>query len=365
MRRLVLSAATALALLPALASAAAADPGCGGVGKPPCTILRPVAAPAHRWVDVAAPVCVVAVGGLGSRGDDRFFEPLLDLARVASDGRPIQPYRFGLDRADRYPYDTSGAIDRSASRLRGLLRDLSDECFSVSVVAHSMGGVVADRAFSMGVSAADGVTGYVALSSPHNGAFAARALRLGVELDDTFASVASGAARALGLQDPTSAAVRDLAERRAPRPPRGIEVVRQRLVHDLTVLRGDLVDRRYDTREYLPGSLQEIDGHGGILSNALARDVALTVIRDRRVPTDPRSAAEIVTTGAVSMAIEEKWRGVVAVGGLALADVAVGSAIGAAVRDRSTAPIAHLANALVDHLADGAELLIAAAGATK
>ena len=285
---LALALAAAGLQVPLAASPASADPGCAPLGTPACTILRPIAAPAHRRVEASAPSCVVTVGGLGSSPIDGFFDPLLAGARTAEDGRGIVTIRFGYDRSDRHPYDTYGAIDVSAAHLRSLVRDLEDECFAIDVVAHSMGGAVVDRAFSMGMSSRDGVRTYLPLASPHNGSFAARALRLGVELDDTFASAASAIARATGWHDPTSAAVGDLAEHRAPRPPRGVETVRQRLVTDLTVLRRDSVDRRYDVREYLVGSLAELEGHGGIARNEHVRDVVARTLRAHAVPPDGR-----------------------------------------------------------------------------
>ncbi len=373
-------AGAVLALVPvfalAFATTAAADSGCGAIGKPPCTILRPVPAPSHRSVPADAPACVVVVGGLGSPPNDDFFDPILDHLEVAADGRPILNVRFGHDRGDRYGYDTYGAIDRNAAQLRALVRDLSDECFTIDLLAHSMGGVVADRAFSMGLSSTDGVATYVPLSSPHNGSFAARAIRLGVELDDAFADAASAVARGTGLHDPTSAAVRGLAERRKPRPPRDVATVRPRLVSDLTVLRRDNVDRRYDVREYLPASGAEAEGHGGIVRNARAQNVAVRTIREHRVPPDDRSAAEIGAASLASRTVERYWGGLVAFGGLALASVAIGSAVGGAARDAADAigegeglggaasavggDAAALADRAVDHFSDGIELVRAA-----
>ena len=153
-----------------MASPASADLGCGRLGRPACTILRPVAAPAHRWVEADAPACIVIVGGLGSPPTDAFFDPLLADVDTTEDGRSFVKIRFGYDRGDRYRYDTYGAIDVNAASLVSLVRDLDDECFTIDLVAHSMGGVVVDRAFSMGLSSADGVSTYLPLASPHNGA---------------------------------------------------------------------------------------------------------------------------------------------------------------------------------------------------
>jgi hypothetical protein len=300
------------------------------------------------------------VGGLGSPPNDDFFDPILDRLGTTSDGRPFRAFRFGWDRGDRYRYDTYGAIDRSALTLRALIRDLSDECVTTDVLAHSMGGVVADRAFSMGVSAADGVTAYVPLASPHNGSFDARAVRFGVELDDTYAALASTVAQRTGLHDPTSAAVRDLAVRRSPRPPRGVVAVRQKLVHDLMVLHGDLADRRMDVRELLPTSLDEFEAHSGIVHNARAVDVAVRTIREHAVPGDDRTDAERRAAFLAARAVQRYWGGVVAAAGLAMADVAAGAVISGAVRNGDADDLGEFGERLGSHLADGADLVQAA-----
>lgn len=339
LRPLVAALALAPALLVATSTSAAAE------GRPPCTnaprhvsctILRPDPTGATRPDTFGAPECIVLVGGLGSKLEeiDPFFAPVLGHLVAAGDGRPYRIVDFGVKNAAAHPFAPYGAISLNASHLRGLVRELSAECSAIDVVAHSMGGAVADRAFSMGLSVDDGVVTYLPLSSPHNGSFAARALRVGVDLDDTYASVVSALAQRTGLHDPTSDAVRDLARPpRAPRPPRGVATVRQRLVNDLFVLRRDNIDRRVDVREYLAGLGEIVDGHGGVVRNAHVQVVVEQTIRAHAVPPDERPVLEVKTASLASRAVERYWGGVVAAAGLVLADVAVGSAVEGAVVD--------------------------------
>lgn len=322
-----------MAALLVLASspASADDRGCVERGRPACSILRPptpVRAAAGSGVDQ----CVVLVGGLGSETgrDDHFFDRLVAGLRGTAGYRFI---RFGLEPDTLgHSFDTYGAIGTNARSLRALVRDLSASCRSIDVLTHSMGGAVADRAFSMGLAEIPGVTTYLPLSAPHNGAFAARAVRLGVGLDDTYASLASSLAVRTGLHDPTTAAVRDLALARAPRPPR-VPTVRQRLVSDLFVLRRDHVDRRADVREYRLTSLQELEGHGGIVHNTHVQAVIERALREHAIPAEERSAAEIEATALASHLVDRYWGGVVASAGLALAAASAGSAVGSGMRD--------------------------------
>lgn len=331
-RALLLSSlAAALVVLLASPAAAADRSACTAVrSHHPCTILRPLPG-APRSAPFGTPECIVVVGGLGSRLEEfgRFFDPVVRRLDAAADGTPYRITYFGIDEGETHPFAPYGAIGVNAAHLRGLVRDLADECSAIHVVAHSMGGAVADRAFSMGLSVDDRVATYLPISSPHNGAFAARALRLGLELDDRFATVVSAVARRTGLHDPASPAVRDLGRRpRAPRPPRGVATVRQRIVTDITVLRQDNVDRRVDVREYLPVTVPEWEGHSGAIQNAHVQRIVEGTIRAHRVPSDDRSAAEVRSAAIASRLVEHYWGGVVAAAGLALSDVALGTAIG-------------------------------------
>lgn len=354
---LLLVLAAGLPVLRSTPAAAADRPACTTVrSHQACTILRPIAAGA-RSARFGAPECVVVVGGLGSRPEDLepFFAPVLAGLGAADGDLPYRIAYFGIEQGDRHPFAPFGAIGLNADNLRGLVRDLADECSATHVVAHSMGGAIADRALSMGLSANDGVVTYLPISSPHNGSLAARALRLGVELDDRYASAVGAIARRTGLHDPTSDAVRDLGRRpRSPRPPR-VATVRQRVVTDLIVLRGDTVDRRVDVREYLPGSLPEWEGHGGAVANEHVRRVVQSTLRKHRAPADHRSPVELRSAALASRLVEHYWSGLIAAAGLALADIAAGSAV-------ADGEDGDLPARAAERGAEAAELLDAAAG---
>lgn len=331
--RAAASLALALAFGALAPAAASADGGkCAPrLGRPPCTILRPVPAPGHRWVPYDAPECVLLVGGFGARHQDTaalFERALADLDPAA--GRPFRRVVFGLERAELYPYDTYGPISESAASLRELMRDLADECFAIDLVAHSMGGLVADRALALYPSDADGVLAYLPLAAPHNGAFVARAAVFGLALDDTYAGLVSDLAGRLGTHDPGVAAARDLAVARAPQ--RAIRVpatVRQRMVTDLFVLRQDSVDARYEVREYLPRTLSE--GHEGVVDDPVVRAVVAGTLRDHAVPDDPRSLVERKAASFASRLVDDTWSGLVGAAGLTAGVAAVNVGISSAL----------------------------------
>jgi hypothetical protein len=198
-----------------------------------------------------------------------------------------------------------------------------------------MGGVVADRAFSMGLSAEDGVATYVALSSPHNGATLARILTLAIDVDPAGSEALheiAGALKALGipLQDITDPAVHDLAEVVPPRPARGVRQVRDRVASDEVVLLPDHEDRRVTDHEVFPelhapdvgaivdaashlnivgtlgallAPLSEWQGHGGSLVNASIRGTTEWVIRNVAIPPDTRTPEEKLLALALSVAV--------------------------------------------------------------
>ena len=277
MRRVVLSSAIALALLPALGSSVSADRGCGGSGKPPCTILRHVdeASPPERsggW----GQDCIVIVGGLGSPTDGSdapFFTHVLGDLTNSIDHRLI---RFGVDRGS---YDTRGALSRSGAALRSVLRGIARDCDAIHLLAHSMGGVVVDRALSKVEPERYGISTYVALASPHNGATLARAV-----------SAVARAAEAVGLGDPAAEAVDDLARMQAPRRMPRVEHVRVRISTDPVVLYRDVFDRRADVRELDPASLTAIEGHGGIVRDHRVQELVRETIRRGRVPAERRGS---------------------------------------------------------------------------
>lgn len=298
MRRALRSFVLALVLAPAFALPASADDGCGGSGRPTCTILRPPAAQAReRSSGGWGQECIVVVGGLGSPTDGSdadFFDAVLgDLAHEPR----FRMIRFGVDDGT---YRTTGDLSRNGEELRSAIGRASDECEAVHVLAHSLGGVVADRALS---KAARGVATYVALASPHNGANIARTIRPALEADELLAAAARLAARASGAHDPMSEAIRDLARTRAPRPVRAEAAIRLRLVTDAVVLRRDSIDRRVDVREYMPAG--EIEGHAAIVRHPLAQDVVRGTIAARRAPEEVRSPDEVTTAALASVAIDD------------------------------------------------------------
>src|SRR4030088_2068879 len=146
--------------------------------RPPLRVLRDVdapTAPAAAERAVAAPdrELVVLVGGYQSCAcpDDGTFA---NLVRKLESDPHFDVVRFGAD--PRFPYDTYGAIAPNATNLRDQIRTLAPGYGGVHIVTHSMGGVVADQAFSLGLSRADGVLTYVSWSAPHSGSDAARAI---------------------------------------------------------------------------------------------------------------------------------------------------------------------------------------------
>lgn len=277
MRRFALAPAIAMLVL---APAAPAD-ACGGPERPVCTVLRP--APLVERPRPSAGYgqqCIVTVGGLASPTDgsdnDFFIRVLGDLTR-SLDHRVV---RFGVDRG---AYDTEGAISRSSAELRRMVRGIAGDCHGIHLLAHSMGGLVTDRALAKIEPADMGVATYVALASPHNGATAARVLTAAVNV----APVVADAASLLGAPDPRSDAVHDLATaRRPPRVPRVEGHVRLRMTTDEIVYHADNFDPRVDVREFTPDPLSPDEwlGHGGIVHSAAVQEVVRATIATGRVP---------------------------------------------------------------------------------
>jgi hypothetical protein len=144
-----------------------------------------------------------------------------------------------------------------------------------------MGGVVADRAFSHGLSASDGVISYVSWAAPHDGSGAARAIEVVRSVTDI--GVAREGLLRLGME-PDSNAVRDLARAHAPRPPQGVTRLDLREATDVLVTAGDARDPAVPSR-ILTGAGE---GHGGILNDPTAIDLTVSTIMSRRVPPDDR-----------------------------------------------------------------------------
>lgn len=296
-RALIGATLVAFAGLQALALVASADEDpplrpvdAGPPLRPPLTVLRAaVTAPPAPMSSVVAlgsvggpkRELVVLVGGLGSASDDETFKAFRE--RLAKESA-YDVVRFGQDLGT---YDTLGGVDANAERLRDSVRSASTGYDGVHIVTHSMGGVVADRAFALGLSASDGVTTYVAWAAPHDGAHAAQAMQTALAV--------SGPARAdtrafttAYFRDPDSAAVRDLARADPSGPQPGVVRLDLRLATDALVSSSDARDPGVASRVLLPTSIGELEGHGGILNSEQAFDLTLTTIKSRAVPRDER-----------------------------------------------------------------------------
>lgn len=283
----------ALSFLPPAALGALADEGAPVAPalaspriRPPDGVLKHVDAPALAVPRASSAALqtgrelVVLVGGYQSCAcpDDGTFDLLT--RRLVEGGFDV--LRFGTD--PRFPYDTYGAIAPSAIALRDQIRSVAAGYGAVHVVAHSMGGVVADQAFASGLGSGDGVATYVSWSAPHSGSDAARAL-----------SITRAVGRGMGdplresllwLQlEADSDAVRDLARAHPVAPPAGIVRLDLREASDVLVTARDARDPGVTSR-VLSGT---IEGHGGILTDPRAIDQTVRTIADRRVPPDDRS----------------------------------------------------------------------------
>lgn len=299
-RALGLLLVTAAVLVAPLSSPGAAkEKICGGPGRPPCTILRPPETTlCIEGTGGLGRQCIVTVGGFASTNGDRAFDPLL--AWSDADLR-FQTYHFGYDDHERFRYDSTSSIDESAAILTAFVRSLKGSCGDIHLVTHSMGGAVADRAFAKGLS---GVRTYVALAGPHNGATVARIVVPHLGLDPLL--TAEVHAILLDGPDPTTRAGRDLALTDPPhRMVRGAATLRLRLATDPFVLRRDTLDRRVDTREYMPQlEWDQVEGHGGVLDNGEVRDVVwATIVTDQTAP-DLRPRRERRIADVVSREVE-------------------------------------------------------------
>jgi hypothetical protein len=299
MRRgvLLLLLAVTLPFLPAGHRVASADEGSPvaptNVGprlRPPLGMLRPVdedrAVAPSPIPRATGRELIVLVGGYQSCAcpDDGTFDALR--ARLSGNDQ-YEVIRFGAD--PRFPYDTYGPIQPSAVNLRDQIRSLAPQYGGVHVVTHSMGGVVADRAFANGLSYADGVVSYVSWSAPHSGSDAARALLIAGELSGSV----DGPFRESLLwlrKEAESSAMRDLALTTAVPPPPGVVRLDLRVASDILVTARDANNPGVASRTLIG----PLEGHGGILSDPMALDLTLRTISDRRVPPDERHPAVVV-----------------------------------------------------------------------
>jgi PGAP1-like protein len=297
----------ALALLSAGGFAASADdgrpPAPSGTGHPPTssgvplTELRPSdlrTAPAPTfaagWDPLGEPPrppahkkeLVIFVGGYGSKVNDGAFDDLA--AHFPSDRYDVR--RLGED--PRFPYDTYGPLDANARVLIDEIRSVGADYSAVNIVTHSMGGVVADRAFANGLSSADRVRTYVAIAAPHSGADYARAPAFVLPLIGPVKDIVRAGAVA-AARDPESAAIRDLATARPIRPPPGVSRVDVSLATDGLVNEFDARDPGVPQRLFLPATPRELlDGHGGSLVNRQIADLIVDAVRTHEVPPDRR-----------------------------------------------------------------------------
>ena len=279
-----------LLLTLSLPDPAHADGGCGAPGRPACTLLRPATPLEPPPADLGAPDCVVHVGGLGSTTDstERAFS---DLTIEGAETSVLE-------------YDALGKIAAAGQALRAHVARITDLGGAIHLVAQSLGGVVADRAFSKGLSGAARVVTYIPLASPHNGSAMARDLCGIGDVDPDYAELLRRVAALLHVPDPTTEAICDLARVRPPRPPRGVETARLRLVTDPLVLRRDHVATYFDVRELLPFEDAEIEGHGGILRSPQAREIVRRSIEQRSIAGDDRGAEQRIAAEVASHAAE-------------------------------------------------------------
>lgn len=306
-RALIGATVATFAVLPAMALVASADEDpplrpadAGPPLRPPLTVLRAAettTAPTAIAADRPKRELIVLVGGYGTGPDSHVFDAFR--ARVARQSG----YEVALFGQDLGTYDTFGGVDANADRLRDTIRSVAGSYDGVHIVTHSMGGVVADRAFARGLSVSDGVTTYVAWASPHDGSRAAQAMQTTLAVSgpgrhDTRAFTAAY------FRDPDSDAVRDLARARAVAPPAGIVRLDLRLATDALVSSVDARDPGVASRVLLPTSFGELEGHGGILQSREALDLTLATITTRSVPPDRRDRVLLAASDVVSRTID-------------------------------------------------------------
>ena len=316
----------ALALLPAWGALPAdADDGrppSGGAGHPPSplpipksqlgpsaiqTAPVPVVAPepflnAPQWSHAPArKELVIFVGGYGSTREEN--DGVCADIRTWFDPDRYEIACFGDDPA--FPYDTYGPIDNGARTLIAQIRSQPSKYSSIDIIAHSMGGVVADRAFADGLSSQDGVAVSIAIASPHSGSKFARVGNAALPLVTPAADIIRAEALMVGSSDPKSAAARDLASMRPIRAPRAVTRLDVALANDVLVSTDDSRDPGIEERLYLPEvriefgarpkvDLSQLEGHGGSLANRELRSVVVETIRTHRVPPDHRSPVTLL-----------------------------------------------------------------------
>src|SRR5438067_1969250 len=155
---------------------------------------------------------VIFIGGYGSSREEN--DGVCADVRTWFDPGRYEIACFGDDPA--FPYDTYGPVDDSARTLIAQIRSQPEKYSSVDIIAHSMGGVVADRAFADGLSSTDGVAVSVAIASPHSGSKYARVSTVALPLVTPVADIIRAEAVRYS-SDPQSLAANDLASFRSVR----------------------------------------------------------------------------------------------------------------------------------------------------
>ena len=343
-RVLLVVVALTLPFVPAVTLAASADEGSPVAPtpvspplRPPLAVLRhvdaPVASPPAEYREMPTRELVVLVGGYQSCAcpDDGTFTALQ--RRLTSDPR-LDVVRFGAD--PQFPYDSYGPVAPNATRLRDQIRSLAPGYTGVHIVTHSMGGVVADRAFDLGLSPADGVVTYVSLAAPHSGSDAARAMTITRALTGDAGAAFRESLLWLGMEADSSA-VGDLARARPIPPPKDVVRLDLREMSDVLVTERDARDPGVPSRILT----KAIEGHGGILEDPEAIDQTMRTIVERRVPPDERSRVLL----AAAQQGSERTGGIVLVTLCALAIVVCLSAL--AIRAPIVAPFSNALGAFL------------------
>jgi hypothetical protein len=223
------------------------------------------------------------VGGYGSEyKDPRPLRNFVDQVNASGDYDVLY---FGSDPA--FPYDSYGSIDRNAKTLVAQVRAASPSYGGVHIITHSLGGNVADQAFAHGLSSADGVRTYVALSAPHSGSAAATLSEFTLDHIGPARSDANAIARLTTFEADTRAA-RDLTHIRPIGPPSGVTRLDLRLATDIVVSSDDARDPGVQSRTLLPTTGRgRWDGHTGILAEGSAVDLTRQTIASGIVPSKP------------------------------------------------------------------------------
>ena len=253
--------------------------------RPTRTVLRPLEVP--ELAPLRLPVssdkeAIILVSGINSFPQDPTFDAVI--AKLWDDPR-YEIYRFGAD--PTFPYDALGDLDVNARSLRDEVRTIGATHPAVHVIAHSMGGAVADRAFAAGLSARDGVATYIALAAPHNGSATLAASESVLALaGDRSLEVRAAFSSKL---DPGSDAAKGLARTRPLPPPAGVTRLDLRMSTDWTVTAQDAKDPGVQSRILIPSDLRDVaDGHGGITRDPEALRLITSTIEARAVPVDTR-----------------------------------------------------------------------------